>query len=216
VEPYKKVRDVVRFLRDALSGEKVSKVYDTFEVSGFKLGVRPEQMPPILVAALREGMLRLAAREGDGAIINWLSPDDVRKVVGVVNDAAGGEPKEIVCRIFCCPSENADAVRAAAKFAIAAYLNVPVYAQFHDWLGRGDVLQPMWDAWKAGDRKAALAAIPDSLVDELVVHGSPAECRATIQRYFDNGVTTTSLAILPLDPDLKHWEAVRGLAPTAG
>jgi probable F420-dependent oxidoreductase len=147
VEPYKKVRDVVRFLRDALSGEKVSKVYDTFEVNGFKLGVRPEQQPPILVAALREGMLRLAAREGDGAIINWLSPDDVRKVVGVVNDAAGGEPKEIVCRIFCCPSENADAVRAAAKFAIAAYLNVPVYAQFHEWLGRGEVLQPMWDAW---------------------------------------------------------------------
>ena len=31
----------------------------------------------------------------------------------------------------------------------------------------------MWDAWKAGDRKAALAAIPDSLVDELIVHGSP-------------------------------------------
>jgi probable F420-dependent oxidoreductase len=216
VEPYKKVRDVVRFLRDALSGEKVSKQYDTFEVNGFRLGVRPEQTPPILVAALREGMLRLAAREGDGAIINWLSPTDVAKVAGVVNDAAGGVEKEIVCRIFCCPSENADVVRGAAKFAIAAYLNVPVYAQFHEWLGRGEMLQPMWDAWKAGDRKAALAAIPDSLVDDLVVHGSPEQCRATIQRYFDNGVTTSSLAILPLDPDLKHWDAVRALAPTAG
>jgi alkanesulfonate monooxygenase SsuD/methylene tetrahydromethanopterin reductase-like flavin-dependent oxidoreductase (luciferase family) len=53
-------------------------------------------------------------------------------------------------------------------------------------------------------------------VDELIVHGSPEQCRATIQRYFDNGVTTTSLAILPLDPELKHWEAVRGLAPAAG
>ena len=80
VEPYKKVRDVVRFLRDALSGEKVAKSYDTFEVQGFRLGVRPEQMPPILVAALREGMLKLAAREGDGAIINWLSGDDVTQV----------------------------------------------------------------------------------------------------------------------------------------
>ena len=64
--------------------------------------------------------------------------------------------------------------RAGAKRAIAAYLNVPVYAQFHDWLGRGDVLRPMWEAWQAGDRKQALAAIPDSLVDELIVHGSPA------------------------------------------
>ena len=215
VEPYKKVRDIVRFLRDCLGGEKVAKSYDTFEIQGFRLGIRPEQQPPILVAALREGMLKLAAREGDGAIINWLSPDDVAQVAGVVRDAAGGVPKEIVARIFCCPSENAEAVRAAGKFAIAAYLNVPVYAEFHRWLGRGDVLQPMWDAWQAGDRKAALAAIPDQLVDELIVHGSPEQCRSTIQRYFDNGVTTSSLAIMPFDPELKHWDAVQALAPSA-
>jgi probable F420-dependent oxidoreductase len=215
VEPYKKVRDVVRFLRDALTGEKVTATYDTFDIQGFKLGIRPEQTPPILIAALREGMLRLAGREGDGAIINWLSAEDVSRVAQVVNDAAGGEQREIVARIFVCPSENAEVVRNAAKFAIAAYLNVPVYAQFHEWLGRGEQLTPMWDAWKAGDRKAALAAIPNEVVDDLIVHGSPAQCRERIQSYFDHGVTTSSLAIMPFDPDLNHWDAVRSLAPTA-
>ena len=214
-EPYKKVRDIVRFLNDALDGEKVKKSYDTFEINGFRLGVRPEQRPPILVAALREGMLKMAGREADGVIINWLSAYDVSTVVPVVTKAAGGDEKEVVARIFCCPSENADVVRASAKFAIAAYLNVPVYAAFHEWLGRGEQLQGMWDAWKAGDRKAALAEIPDSVVDELVVHGSPEHCRAQIQAYFDNGVTTSSLAIMPLDPDLDYWQAVRDLAPTA-
>jgi probable F420-dependent oxidoreductase len=215
VEPYKKVRDVVRFLNDALSGEKVAKSYDTFEVNGFKLGVRPEVKPKILVAALREGMLRLAGRESDGAIINWLSPTDVRRVAEVVKDAAGGEEREIVARIFVCPSENAEVVRAAGRFAIAAYLNVPVYAEFHRWLGRGPQLQGMWDAWKAGDRKAALAAIPDEVVDDILIHGSPAECRAKIQSYFDNGVTTSSLAILALDPELNYWESVKALSPSA-
>ena len=215
VEPYKKVRDVVRFLNDALSGEKVAKSYDTFEVNGFKLGVRPEMKPKILVAALREGMLRLAGRESDGAIINWLSPTDVRRVAEVVNDAAGGEEREIVARIFVCPSENAEVVRAAGRFAIAAYLNVPVYAEFNRWLGRGPQLQGMWDAWKAGDRKAALAAIPDEVVDDILIHGSPAECRAKIQSYFDNGVTTSSLAILALDPELNYWESVKALSPSA-
>jgi probable F420-dependent oxidoreductase len=214
VEPYKKVRDIVRFLHDSLSGEKIAKSYDTFEIQGFKLGIRPEVKPKILVAGLREGMLRLAGREADGAIINWLSPDDVTRVAAVVN--AQGEDKEIVARIFVCPSENTDAVRAAGRFAIAAYLNVPVYAAFHEWLGRGELLADMWANWKAGDRKAALASIPDEVVDDIIVHGSPAECRAKIQAYFDNGVTTSSLAILPLDPDLNHWEAVRSLAPLAG
>jgi probable F420-dependent oxidoreductase len=192
-EPYKRTRDMVRFLRAALAGEKVDAEYDTFTVRGFRLGRRlaPDAVPPILVAALRPGMLRLAGREGDGAIINWLSADDVRAVVPHV-----GEGKEIVARIFVCPSEDADAVRAMGRFAIAAYLNVPVYAAFHAWLGRGDTLGPMWDHWKAGDRKGAVASIPDAVVDDLIVHGSPEACRAHIRRYLDNGVTTAALAIL--------------------
>ena len=214
-EPYKKVRDVVRFLNDALGGEKVTKEYETFKVDGFRLGIKPEVKPQILVAALREGMLRLAAREADGTIINWLSPEDVTLVAEVVHGAAEGTPKEIVARIFVCPSTNTEAVRAAARFAIAAYLNVPVYADFHAWLGRGDLLKGMWDNWKAGDRKAALAAIPDEVVDALIIHGSPEYCRDRIRQYFDNGVTTSTLAIMPFDPELKHWDAVRSLSPSA-
>jgi len=87
-------------------------------------------------------------------------------------------------------------VRAQGRFAIAAYLNVPVYRAFHEWLGRGPQLQGMWDAWAAGDRAKALELIPDEVVDALIVHGSPEQCRAHIQRYVDNGVTTPALAVL--------------------
>ena len=193
----------------------MTKEYDTFSVNGFRLGIKPEVKPQILVAALREGMLRLAAREADGTIINWLSPEDVSRVAGVVREAANGQPKEIVARIFVCPSTNTDAVRAAARFAIAAYMNVPVYADFHAWLGRGDLFKGMWENWKAGDRKAALAAIPDEVVDDLIVHGSPEYCRDRIRQYFDNGVTTSSLAIMPFDPELNYWDAVKSLSPAA-
>lgn len=205
-KPYQRTRDIVRFLKQAMTGEKVDADFETFTVKGFRLGRKPEVPPEILVAALRPGMLRLAGREADGAIINWLSADDVTKVVPEV-----GEGKEIVARIFVCPSTDAVKVRAAGRFAIAAYLNVPVYAAFHEWLGRGAVLKPMWDAWKAGDRKAATAAIPDHVVDELIVHGSPEECREHIARYVNNGVTTTALAILDFGIDLK--QAIRDLAP---
>ena len=208
-EPYKRTRDMVRFLRASLTGEKVDATYETFTVKGFRLGRRPPEVPPILVAALRPGMLRLAGREGDGAIINWLSADDVRQVVPEV-----GQGKEIVARIFCCPSPDAETVRGYGRMAIAAYLNVPVYAAFHEWLGRGPQLKAMWDAWKAGDRKAAAAAIPDQVVDELIVHGPPEACREHIGRYVDNGVTTTALAILPFGIDVR--QAVRDLSPAGG
>lgn len=210
-KPYQITRDMVRFLRAALAGEKVSEDYETFSVQGFKLGRVPAVQPQILVAALREGMLRLAGRESDGAIVNWLSADDVSKVAPIVQEAGGGTPKEIVARIFVCPSTDADTVRASARFAIAAYLNVPVYAAFHEWLGRGEQLQGMWDAWKAGDRKAAIAAIPDSVVDELIVHGSPEACKEHLERYLDNGVTTAAVAIMPFGID--PVQAARDVAP---
>lgn len=208
-EPYKRVRDTVRFLRTALSGAKVRETYDTFAVNGFKLGVVPEVPPAMLIAALRPGMLRLAGREGDGAIINWLSADDVAKVVPHVHE--GGDGKEIVARIFVAPTTDTDNVRAMGRFAIAAYLNVPVYAEFHRWLGRGDALSEMWEKWESGDRQGALAAIPDEVVDALIIHGTPEECRAHIQRYVDNGVTCPAIALLPFGFDLR--QAMRDLAP---
>jgi probable F420-dependent oxidoreductase len=211
-EPYKRTRDVLRFLRAALAGEKVTREYETFRIDGFRLGMLPPEPVPLLLAGLRPGMLRLAGREGDGAIINWLAASDVPQVAEQVTTAGGGAPKEIVARIFVCPSTDDEAVYAGARFAIAAYLNVPVYAAFHEWLGRGDVLSGMWTAWKAGDRKAALAAIPDSLVDELIVHGPPEACREHIQRYLDSGVTTAALSIMPFG-GLDVRQAVRDLAP---
>ncbi len=209
-EPYKRVRDTIRFLRAALAGEKVSEDYSTFSVKGFKLGILPGEPVPILLAALREGMLNLAGREADGAIINWLSADDVTRVAPIVT--AHGAEKEVVARIFVAPTEDRDAVMALGRYAISAYLNVPVYAAFHEWMGRGEQLAGMWDNWKAGDRKAALAAIPDQVVDELIVHGSPEACREHIQRYIANGVTTPALALLPF-PGVDQRQAIRDLAP---
>ena len=204
-KPYQRVRDTIRFLRAALAARR-SPRSTRRSPCGFRLGVTLPELPPILVAALRPGMLKLAGREGDGAIINWLSADDVKTVVPYV-----GEGKEIVARIFVLPTTDRDLVRLVGRRAIAAYLNVPVYAKFHEWLGRGEMLQPMWDAWKAGDRAAATEAIPDSLLDEIIVHGSTDEIREHLARFAANGVTTPAPAILGSGEAVR--EVVRALAP---
>lgn len=218
VDPYRQVRDMVRFVRAALSGEKVSGRYGRSEVKGFRLGFRPAGEPTILVAALREGMLRLAGREADGAILNWLSADDVSTVAPVVDRAGedSGRPgrREVVARIFVAPTTDRDSVLAMGRYAIAAYLSVPVYAAFHEWLGRGEDLEAMWRLWGEGDRQGALAAIPEHVVDDLIISGPAARCREHVQRYVDMGVTTPVLALLPVARDLaEHRQLIRDLAP---
>jgi probable F420-dependent oxidoreductase len=207
-KPYQRVRDTIRFLRAALTGEKVTADYETFSVKGFRLDVPVPEMPPILVGALRGGMLRLAGREGDGAITNWLSPADVPRIVEEV-----GPDKEIVARIIVLPTTDFDAVRAIGRRTVAAYLTVPAYAAFQEWLGRGDALRDMNAAWNAGDRARALELIPDTVIDELIVHGTPAECARRVEEYATAGVTTTA-PMISVQGDQAH-ELLRALAPKA-
>jgi probable F420-dependent oxidoreductase len=204
--PFHKTRDVLRFLKAAFAGEKVTRAYDTFEVQGFKLARPPATPPRILLGALRPGMLNLAGSEADGAILNWLAATDVAQCVAEV-----GPGKEVAARIFVIPTEDADLARAVGRRMIAAYLNVEAYAEFHRWLGRGEVLGPMWKAWSDGHRKGALEVIPDEVTDSLVLHGSPASCRDQVLAYVDAGVTIPAIAVVPFGVDLT--EAVEGLAP---
>jgi probable F420-dependent oxidoreductase len=193
--PFERSRDVLRFLRRALAGEVVDGDFDTFTVRRFRLERVPEVPPKLLLAGLRGGMLRLAAAEADGAILNWLSADDVATARAELAGAPDGF--EVAARIFVCPTGDAAEARATGRRLIAAYLTVPAYAAFHRWLGRGEILKPMWDAWAAGDRKGALAAIPDDVVDALIVHGTADACRAHVERYAAAGVTTPVVALLP-------------------
>jgi probable F420-dependent oxidoreductase len=205
-KPYQRTRDVLRFVKRALDGEKIDEVFETFEIHGFKLSRPVLERPAILLGALRPGMLRLAGEEADGAILNWLAASDVAQCRAEV-----GPNKTIAARLFVIPLEDADTARFIARRMISSYLTVNAYAEFHRWLGRGDALSPMWEAWSAGERKLANEVIPDSVVDELVIHGSFAACREHVQRYVEAGVEIPSIAIVPFGVDLK--EAVEGLAP---
>ena len=109
--PLARTRDVLRFLRRAFAGEKVDGEFDSFTIQRFRLEKAPDVPPSIMLAALRPQMLKLAAREADGAITNWLSADDVRQV-----RAELGPDKELAARIFVCVTEDAEMARNIGRF----------------------------------------------------------------------------------------------------
>jgi probable F420-dependent oxidoreductase len=206
-KPYQRSRDMLQFLRAALTGEKVSQTYETFSVHGFRLDPAPQVPPALALAALRPGMIRLAASQAGAAITNWLSPDDVPKVREVA-----GPDCELIARIFVCPTSDTEMARAIGRRVLAAYLTVPVYAAFHEWLGRGELLAPMLAAWAKGDRRGALGLIPDEVVDDLVVYGPLEACRERVAQYQATGLDTPVIAILPA-PEAELTASIRALAP---
>jgi probable F420-dependent oxidoreductase len=202
---YQRTRDTLDFVKRALAGEKIDQAFETFEVHGFKLARPVATAPRLLLGALRPSMLRLAGREADGAILNWLAASDVAQCRREVGEGV------IAARLFVVPTEDVDTARFVGRRMISSYLTVHAYAEFHRWLGRGDVLAPMWAAWADGDRKRANEVIPDSVVDDLVIHGSYEACREHVARYVEAGVEVPMIAIVPIGVDLAA--SVEGLAP---
>ena len=220
--PLTRVTEVVKAVRQALDGETMAVQGETLRVSGFKLGRPAPSRVAIYVAALQERMVRQAVRIADGVITNWLSAEDVRRVAAVVRDEArkvGKDPESypIVCRISVCPTTDPRA-REQFRRAVTAYLNVPVYRRFHQWLGRGDALAEMNAKWDAGDRRGALAAVPERAIDELAVLGTPERCREQIREYVASGVTVPVLNFMSLEtnPAARAEESrayLKALAP---
>src|SRR6266511_1300801 len=157
---------------------------------GFKLASPPAAPVPIVLAALRERMLRLAAEKADGAFTNFLPLGNVDQVVRTF-----GEPdKELACRFFSIHGPEEDALMTA-KRTFVAYATVPVYTEFFRWLGRGEEIDPVVDAWNSGDRKRALELAPEGLIRETFLLGPAEAQREQLAEFADAGIGTAVLAV---------------------
>src|SRR5690242_10035673 len=117
-EPYARSRDMLRFLKQALAGEMVDHDFGTFALRRFRLERPPATPPRILLAALRPGMLRLAAAEADGVILNWLSSADV--TTALAETKAAGDGFDVAARIFVCPTDDVAFARNVGRRMITS------------------------------------------------------------------------------------------------
>ncbi len=198
--PLTRVAETLAFLRAALAGERTE--------SGFKLETAPAEPVPIVLAALRGRMLRLAAERADGAFTNYLPLSALPKVLEALGQVPAGF--DLLCRFFCIPGPREEA-EPLARFMFASYVTVPVYAEFFRWLGHGEAIAPMCEAWAARDRDAAMAAAPWELIEETFVLGTPAEMRARLEQFVAGGVSVPVL--LPIAPPERIGELIEALGP---
>jgi probable F420-dependent oxidoreductase len=199
-KPLSKMSETIDFLRTALSGERAD--------GGFKLERAPEEKVPIIVAALRGKMLRLAVEKGDGAFTNFLPLEGLPQVAGQLEGAPEGF--ELLCRFFCIPGER-EQVEPLARFMFSSYITVPVYEAFYRWLGYGERIDPMVEAWNGKDRQKAAEEAPWDLIEEMFIFGSPDRMRERLQAFVDGGITLP--VITPITTPERLGELIEALAP---
>lgn len=199
-KPYTKVAATVDYLKVALAGDRAP--------GGFKLEAAPAHPIPLVLAALRGRMLRLAVDKADGAFTNFLPLSGLPQVVEGIDGAPEGF--ELLCRFFCLPGER-EQVELVARFMFSSYITVPVYEAFYRWLGHGDAIDPMVAAWRAGDRQAAAAAAPWDLIEDMFIFGEPGAMKERLGAFVAGGITLPILT--PITTPDKLGELIDSLAP---
>ncbi len=197
--PLTRISETVDFLRPVLAGERVD---------GFKLESAPGHEVPIVLAALRGKMLKLAVEKGDGAFTNFLPLSGLPRVTEQLDGAR--EDFELLCRFFCLPGER-EQVEPLARFMFSSYVTVPVYEAFYRWLGHGEAIDPMVEAWAAKDRQKAAELAPWELIAEMFIFGSPAQMRERLGEFVAGGITLPVLT--PITTPDKLGELIEALAP---
>jgi probable F420-dependent oxidoreductase len=215
-KPRTRVRETVEFLRAALAGERAGE-------GRFKLEKPPPAPVPIYVAALRERMLQTAGEIGDGTFVNYTPLSALPKITAEIRkgeEAAGKDPgsSDVLCRFFCIQGDPEQGL-GLARWMFAAYATVPVYENFFRWLGYGDAIDPMVEAWRARDRAKALELVPTELVEDIFILGDADTQRARLEQYVEGGITTPVILPIPIVPPgtpvsaSTFVELVESLAP---
>jgi probable F420-dependent oxidoreductase len=156
--------------------------------------------PPVVVAALRERMLRLAATDADGAYPYLVTPERVAWMRGILDGAApeGWRPLLAVTQA-CVLEADAAAARSAARAYLAPYLRTANY-------------QASWEAqgFTAADWESPGS---DRIVDAMVAWGTADELRARIAEHHAAGAD--HVAVIPLSPAgaTEHLPTLVALAP---
>jgi probable F420-dependent oxidoreductase len=143
--------------------------------------------PPMLIAALRERMLALAATDADGAFPYLVTPERVAWMRGLLDTAAvARETKPVLAVSMPAVLEpDAEAARAVARAYLTPYLRTPAYQA--SWAEQG--FEPTdWE--KPGS---------DRLVDAMVAQGDVEALRARVAELVVAGVD--HVAVIPLGPN---------------
>jgi probable F420-dependent oxidoreductase len=154
--------------------------------------------PPVLLAALRERMLGLAATEADGAFPYLVTAERLAWMRGVLDTARASQRPVMAASLPCVLETDLEAARATARLYLTHYLRTPNYRAA--WAEQG-FEEADWE--KPGS---------DRLVDAMVAWGDADTLRDRLGAMLTAGAD--HVAIIPVTPDgdTVHLPVLQALA----
>jgi len=225
--PMPKLREAIEVCREvwaAFAGEPIDHQgrFYTVTMPPFP-GAGPAGPIPVHIAAVNEGMVRMAGEVCDGWLGHPFTSVDflVEKQLPVLREGAEAAGRklgdiEIVQSVITSISDDREEAYRAAKLQIGFYGTTRTYRGVFEQHGWGDVVDPLRAAFRSGDLGAMEALITDEMAETYSAAGTPDEVREKVKRFEPHVDTIMLNAPWALAEGARATEVFRRLIDTFG
>jgi alkanesulfonate monooxygenase SsuD/methylene tetrahydromethanopterin reductase-like flavin-dependent oxidoreductase (luciferase family) len=163
-------------------------------VGDLRAGAGKSALPPIVLAALRDPMVKLAGEVADGLVFangarSFMSHSRSRLAPGKSADAEFFFGNMIPT----CISGDVDAAAARNRKTMVFYLTLPNYREYWKKAGYADEMNAVERALEAGEKDRLTELMPDRWLADCTLFGTAEQVRQQLDAWYDAGVTTPIL-----------------------
>lgn len=161
--------------------------------------------PPILVGALGPRMIEMTTRVADGIVLHPMTTDVfLRRTVedsvarGLTDANRDRDDFEVVggALVALHGDDDADQVRAGLRMLVAFYASTPAYRPVLDTIDAGHLQPALRELTRQGAWDRLDAVVPDEVLDQLTISGSPERVGDDLRRRYEGLVDRLSLTFV--------------------
>jgi alkanesulfonate monooxygenase SsuD/methylene tetrahydromethanopterin reductase-like flavin-dependent oxidoreductase (luciferase family) len=144
---------------------------------------------PLVLATMRDKMLRLALEVAGGAVWANASRSAMAAQLGRV---AGDRPEGFFLgnMVPTVIDPDKQAARAVHRRTLTGYVTLPNYRNYWKETGYAEEMAAIESAIAAGRRDELPSLMPDRFIDDVTLSGSASEVRDGVEAWRDAGITT--------------------------
>ena len=152
------------------------------------------ELPPIVVAALRQKMVALAGEIGGGVVFANASRSHMQASLSALPAAKRSDPNFFIGDMIpICISDDRAAAMERNRKTLLMYVSLPNYRNYWIEAGYVEEMAAIAKAIERGERDRIPSLMSDRWLADATLFGTAAEVREGVEAWFDAGVTTPIL-----------------------
>ncbi len=163
-------------------------------VKAWRATPRVGELPPLVLAALRDPMVALAGEVADGVVFANAARSHMTRSLGVLPAARRADPAYFVGNMIpTCVDDDVAAAAAVNRRTLAGYVTLPNYRAYWKAAGYREEMDAVERALAAGERERIPGLLSDRWLADTTLFGTAAAVRDGVARWREAGVTTPIL-----------------------